>query len=462
MPTPITLPDLGSTLTPAWQELLAQVVDRYARSHLRRLFAFCSARDLAPDGLDDRVISAFANAVVAAGIDRPKQVVRDATRAWNAQASGGSNTWPQTVLNVPSSQTTSAGAAGQLQPSFLADVEAFLSQDTGEGLFDARHGKGLSPVTRRDRRNKILQLVVALAEAGGDICSLGRLGDLVAARPMSLILRHLWAACGEKPNGHDYNRARLLRTIAQHWAFVSSTELERFKAAESKFRPQKTGMTERNRRRLRQFTDASTLRRLINLPSSLIASLEAGAPTVTDAVKVQSALAVALLLVAPMREKNLASLDLRRHIQRNAGGECFLTIPADEVKNQITLDYPLPAPIVALLDRYVSVYRPLLAKRGGDALFISWHGKIKSPSQLGAQIPKFVREHAGIDLNVHLFRHLAAFVFLKSHPGHYETVRQLLGHKSLATTVEFYTGLEHEEAFRRYDAILDGHRDHAA
>ena len=73
--------------------------------------------------------------------------------------------------------------------------------------------------------------------------------------------------------------------------------------------------------------------------------------------------------------------------------------------------------------------------------------------------PRFIRDRPGSTCNLHLFRHLAGFVFLRQHPGEYETVRQLLGHKSLATTIGFYTGLEHADAFRRYDQVLDRYRE---
>jgi hypothetical protein len=46
---------------------------------------------------------------------------------------------------------------------------------------------------------------------------------------------------------------------------------------------------------------------------------------------------------------------------------------------------------------------------------------------------------------------------LKAHPGEYEPVRQLLGHKSIKTTVEFYVGLEQEHSFKRYEAVLDSY-----
>jgi site-specific recombinase XerD len=132
------------------------------------------------------------------------------------------------------------------------------------------------------------------------------------------------------------------------------------------------------------------------------------------------------------------------------------------VKNSRDLEYPLSARTLRLLDLYLDVYRPFLLKGAQSSkLFISWSGRQKTPAELGAQIPKFIRERLDLDVNVHLFRHFAGYVYLIAHPGDYETVRQLLGHKSLRTTIEFYTGLEHAASFRRYDEILESHREGA-
>jgi integrase len=67
-------------------------------------------------------------------------------------------------------------------------------------------------------------------------------------------------------------------------------------------------------------------------------------------------------------------------------------------------------------------------------------------------------ESAGLTVNAHLFRHVCAFLYLKAHPGDYETVRLLLGHTSLATTVRAYCGLERSDAVRRYDSLIDTYR----
>jgi integrase len=54
----------------------------------------------------------------------------------------------------------------------------------------------------------------------------------------------------------------------------------------------------------------------------------------------------------------------------------------------------------------------------------------------------------------HLFRHLGAKLYLDANPGEYETVRRVLGHRSLQTTIDFYTGLETPAAVRHFDKTI--------
>jgi hypothetical protein len=49
---------------------------------------------------------------------------------------------------------------------------------------------------------------------------------------------------------------------------------------------------------------------------------------------------------------------------------------------------------------------------------------------------------------------LAAWRHLKRCPGAYETVRQILGHRSIDTTIAYYTGLEAEFAAIDFDAAV--------
>jgi len=459
--TPIPSSALDHPLSPAFASLSDKVEDRYDRSFLRRLFSFASSRGVNPDGVDEALVADFSEAVINAGVDRPKQVVRDALRTWNRMMETIDG-WPQIQLPLTDSRGWRAMAIDAFPKSFADDCEALLNRSEGLGLFDERGLQRLSEATKVDRRNKLLQLATRLVGAGRTPSSIKRLADLVEPDAARLILEALWEEHGRAANAHASNLARLLAIVARHWAFRPADEIRRIKAAEGKFRPPKQGMTDRNRAKLRPLMDEDTLRKLINLPYKIVDDLDHNHPTVTDAVVVQSALAVALLLAAPVREKNLASIDLKKHFQRVSDDVGYLIFPAHEVKNARDLEYPLSAHTLRLLDLYLNVYRPLLLKEEKSSkLFVSWNGRQKTPAELGAQIPKFIRTRLGFDINLHLFRHLAGYVYLSAHPGEYETVRQLLGHKSLKTTIDFYTGIEHAESFRRYDEILERHRDRA-
>jgi integrase len=73
-------------------------------------------------------------------------------------------------------------------------------------------------------------------------------------------------------------------------------------------------------------------------------------------------------------------------------------------------------------------------------------------------LSKTVSREIGIEFNVHLARHFAAWNFLRLNPGHYEIVRQILGHKDIATTMAHYVGLEVDAAAKRFDAVVLGER----
>jgi site-specific recombinase XerD len=136
--------------------------------------------------------------------------------------------------------------------------------------------------------------------------------------------------------------------------------------------------------------------------------------------------------------------------------QCHIDIEADDVKNDQNLSYVLGETFVRLFRVYVDVYRPLLmGPQNSSALFVSRHGRSKDPSELAGQLQRFIHKGVVLRMNVHLFRHLTGYIYLRHHPGEYEPVRQLLGHKDIRTTINFYVGLEEDAAFKRYGAILD-------
>jgi integrase len=126
----------------------------------------------------------------------------------------------------------------------------------------------------------------------------------------------------------------------------------------------------------------------------------------------------------------------------------------DEVKNDIFLEYPLEEEAIALIDRYLDRHWPVLAAPGCRALFPGGDAESKSSSRLSLQINKAVFTYTGLTVNLHLFRHIAGKLLLDEKPGAYGTLIQVLGHKSINTTKDYYTGMETAAAARHFQKTI--------
>jgi integrase len=447
---------LFAPLTDSWSSTLLAVEGKHKLSNMRVLASYASSRGIEPSQVDDSLLVELESAAKAKMLPRPVQLIRTIKLIWNACVRTCPG-WPIFELSVVSRRKNPSVLLSALSASFQEDLAGFMNRSSNGGRFTPRRRGPRSPKTKMDVQQKVLQIVTMLAKRGWTIEDLVGLKDLLAQPALDAILDEMWAEGAGAECGHNYNRIRLLKGIAKDWARCDAEIIDLLKEAERAFREKNDGMVDSNRTKLRAFTDDSNIRRLVNLPSNTVAALHPQQPTLGEAIVVQSALAVALLLVAPVRAKNLAAIDLTKHLHRISDTNCYLVFPDHEVKNRINLEYPLPLGTIQLLDLYLTVYRPLLLQKETHALFISRTARQKTETELGAQIPRFIKEHLGIHLNLHLFRHLAAFIYLKRHPGDYETVRRLLGHKSIRTTTLFYTGLEHRDAFTRFDAIIDSY-----
>ncbi|WP_048861566.1 site-specific integrase, partial [Acidisphaera rubrifaciens] len=178
----------------------------------------------------------------------------------------------------------------------------------------------------------------------------------------------------------------------------------------------------------------------------------AGTPTHATALDLQAALAIELLIMAPIRMANLSGLRCGVHLLRGRDGGVTLALAGHEVKNRMPFEVRLPDDTARLLDLYEAHYRPLLNAAGGDWLFPGRRPDApKSSEGFRQQIQRCLRVRCGLAFHPHLFRHAAAKLILEDNPGAHGQVQRVLGHKTMATTLAYYTGMEAQAAVAHYD-----------
>jgi integrase len=262
-----------------------------------------------------------------------------------------------------------------------------------------------------------------------------------------------------EPMKHAHDIACLLTAIATHYVEVEPATLKRLRFIRGRMKPKQRGMTVKNKELLRQFDDSANVRKLLNLPERIFESLRGRAPNRKDALKAQSALAVQILLMIPMRLGNLCALELDRHIIRPRPGCAYVAISGHEVKNDRDIDAALPEVVARMIDTYVAKYRPLLMREESLWLFPGEkEGRPKARVTLWAQITTFIARECGLKMNPHLFRHFAAKLYLTENPGAYGVVQQVLNHKSVETTRLFYCGTETAAALKSWEDLVTGYK----
>ena len=220
------------------------------------------------------------------------------------------------------------------------------------------------------------------------------------------------------------------------------------------------GMTTKNRDRLRPLQDPDALRRLLLLPDRLFARAEAGGDTQAAALEREDAVAIAILLTAPIRRHNLATIHLDRNLHRPGDGSVFLVFTPEEVKNrQRDRVRTAAATSSAMIDRLLATRSPRLCPPATPWLFPRRDGSGPMHDDgLSKRIRTRIRSEIGLPVNPHLFRHLSAKLMLDANPGGYEAVRQLLGHARLSSTLNVYTGLEAGTATRLFADVVEAAR----
>jgi len=370
--------------------------------------------------------------------------------------------WPQQRLTVPSHQQIFSFPWCTFPPSLEHDVEAYCRRASGLDLGDDHCTRAQRPATIATRRWQLRLLATAIVKSGIAPDSLTGLQVILVPELAARGLQYLVDRNGGASSVQISNIALFLGTLAGRLEMPDDM-IARLRKMARKLKVTQHGMTAGNREAVRAFDDHAAVEALLRLPQRLLREVRASRRKgYREAKMIQTALAIELLLNAPVRIQNLASIDLCRHLLEvgsRVNRTVHLRFPAAEVKNRNDLEFPLMQESVELLEIYLAEFRPLLSAGPSALLF---PGKLahqhKGNGALSSQIKELVHAYTRLDMPAHRFRHAAAKIYLDRHPGECELIRQFLGHKDIQTTIAFYAGAESASAARHFARMILGIR----
>lgn len=463
------VPSRNSTpLLPEWEALL-DVLPKSLKRKLSSGARYFSGKGVKPSvvSLDD--LLGYCEAIKHNRMRRnAEQAADDFLWAWNRTAQQYP-AWPQVHIPREDKRDTYSLPLETFPPSFSEDVDAYIGRLSQGILFDLDDEddddidfgplRPVRPATVATRQRQLRAAASALVHSGVNPSEITSIATLAALPHAKRILHFMMQ---RNPDGQSSagvaQLAIFIAKIAKHWVKVDTTHHDKLKRLASRVAVPVSGMTAKNRDRLRVFDDPEMVAAFVCLPDTIQKAVEKDrrAPKL-KAHMAQMAAAIAIQIVIPLRRTNLAAIDINRHLVANRNG-VYLVIPEAETKNREPINFQIPGFALEVVKWYIRDYRPYLVMGQSSALFPGRGGASKRPHTLGEQLKDTIKQFLGIDFNIHLFRHAAGKIFLDLNPGNYEVLRQLLRHKSINTTTSAYSGAETRQAGLLYANIVENLR----
>lgn len=427
---------------------------------ISRLAVYCSLRGIAPHEVTDAVLPEFRRWLDGFLIDRdPHEAAKSAGTNYNAIVKRAGLGWP--LLDLRRRDRYLARPIDTYPASFKDDLDAYLESLANPDYFDDGPDRALKPVTLRNIGAHMRQLADAAVTAGVMPEAFNTLSDLVRVEVIKRAIPVIQERTGKEFSGSVHNILSTALNIARHWARLPEEEIEQI--AKAKARVAEGGgynsprLSMKNKTRLAAFEDEENYTRLLRLPEELMAEANKNKGSQRAALDAMAAVAMAILEALAIRAKNLAELDLERHVSvRKKGRKVLFSIfvPMAEVKNRADISGDLSEPASKLIREYLTHHHPVLAPSGTTALFPRPDGRPRDPGKLGELVQQRIRTRLGLQVHAHLFRHIAAQGYLNVFPGEFESVRRLLGHAKMETTTGFYAPLSNKAIQAKYHGVV--------
>jgi len=246
--------------------------------------------------------------------------------------------------------------------------------------------------------------------------------------------------------------ALAIRSIVKHWLkdHARVAEIDRLLGENPR-----RGMSDKVKGLLRQFDDPANRNKLLELPETLFR--EARKLRATDPAAAgrlfETALAIEMLLLCPMRIGNLVGLDIDKHLVRSRPGSrgmMHIVIPEEEVKNRVPIEFEVPPELAPLIEEHIKEFRVHLPGAASRWLFPRADGGHEIYRNLSGRLSSTILQRAGIRMTAHMFRHFGAEAFLDRVPAGHSIVTGTLGHRSSDTAPRYYIRRNMPKAAKTY------------
>lgn len=421
-----------------------------------RFASYCTRYGIKPEGVTETTFEEFEAGLRERSLKEDyDRIFRNTVRRWNdavVKVAG----WPTLVVPIQRHARYFSQPWADFPESYVADVEAFLADAGGGDIWDEDYKAPRAATTISLRRRQLILVSSLLVSTGFPIENLISLSVLVTPQNAIAAFR-----AQQQRKQTEFSRSLeqcvwLLALIARDWvkAPEHADRLRNHARAISKKLGTQSGMTPRNKERLRQFDLDQNTSALLELPHRVFAEArKANTGGKKEARRIMFAFAVEMLLCAALRGANLNALELDRHFVVTGRGRQtarHIVIPACEMKGPDGLEMALPKDTNELMDEYLNVYWPRLAPAGSPSLFLNRFGKKYEKTHFAQAISDFIMAETGLVMNVHLFRHFSVKLHHKDNPEDMETPRQFLMHRNDKVTRMHYAENKPGRAFARY------------
>jgi integrase len=453
------VPQQGARLSTEWAGF-RDLLDGGARERLYSFIRYCSARRIGPSSVDDKNFDEYWRyRTETTALASNNTARRFMARAWNACV-GAIDGWSLQRLTEP--PIKKAEPAWDAFPEGLRrDLDRYF-----EGLAKPHrslNGKRIQPcgpVTIRTRRAELVAMARMAVRLGVPIESLTSLAALLHPDVIERVIDAYWRKNGDEPKTATIDLGWKALRMARETGCLDQAELDRLDEIRVALEHhRRAGLTPKNLHLVRQVLTEGVWNSVVSLPNVLMKQARADydhAP-IKAGITAQLAVAIAILTFAAIRLSNLVGIELGKNLIRPGGLNTpyWLVFPHYDVKNRVDLNFQFDQPLTDLIDEYVHEYRPALLRGSNSSwLFPGEGGGPKHRLQFSKQITVRIQKAIGLRLTVHQFRHAAAAIYLKHRPGDYETVRRLLGHRSIQTTIDFYCGLQTTQATEQFGKLI--------